>query len=358
MGGNGTIVVASALTLLLTGAAPSLAADAPAEPPPAATAKQEARALYIVGLEAQQQRDWQGAYTAFAKAWKLNRHYQIAGNLGSVEIELERYGDAAEHLEYALREIRTADTADPGEVRALEQLLTDARRRLARIRLRTHWVGAELSQVQLWVDGARQPLRPTLYLSAGAHTLQVRTAGGQSPMHQVTAAPGSTQDVALSVHLVPTPATAPIGVPGETSTPGSDAPGRVNDERPLWPAVVGGAVALAAATLGIGALVVASGRNDDADDLGDEVTASTALDAPVACSAAAGSALTTCDAWRSTHAESHTWAAVAAAGFVVAGGATVGSLLYLLWPSSDRSAAGPALEARIGLGELGLGGTF
>jgi len=358
MGGYGTVAVAGALTLLLTGAEPRLAAGAPSEPPPAADTKEEARALYVVGLEAQQQQDWQGAHVAFAKAWKLNRHYQIAGNLGSVEIELGRHGDAAEHLEYALREIRTAGTADPGEVRALERLLTEASRHIATIRVRTHWVGAELSQVELWIDGARQPLRSTLYLPAGAHALQVRTAGATSPMHQIAAAAGSTHDVALSVHLVPTPTTAPIVVAGEATESGGDAPRTASGERPLWPALVGGSVALASAAFGVGALVAASGRAADAEDLGDEVKAGTGLDAPVACSAAAGSALASCDAWQSAGGDSHTWWTAAAAGFVVAGGATIGSLLYLLWPDSNGPADGPALEAKIGLGTFALEGTF
>ena len=54
-------------------------------------------------MKAAGKKDWTAAHAAFLEAWKLNEHYQIAANLGSMEIKLGRFRDAAEHLAIYLR---------------------------------------------------------------------------------------------------------------------------------------------------------------------------------------------------------------------------------------------------------------
>jgi hypothetical protein len=356
-GGHRRSLAAAACLLWLSAPSTGHAGEEPQSATASEQDKEKARELYLVGLEAQQQQDWQGAYDAFAEAWQLNQHYQIAGNLGSVEIELGRHRQAAEHLDFALREMRAAGESDPAAVRALEQLLGEARRQVATVRPEARWIDAALAGVELWVDGQPRPAAETLYLPPGPHAVQARTAGAESPVAQIDAQAGRTHDVSLAIHLTSTPATTPIPVPGAAAE--GPSPGAVADEpgRPLWPAVLGGSLAFAGAALGVGGAVAAASKRSDADDRAAEIEASTGLAAPVACTSPSGSGLGLCDEWQSADDGAGTWLGVATAGFVVAGGATAATLLYLLWPDGD-GAEPSALEAQVGLGAISLGGRF
>jgi hypothetical protein len=56
----------------------------------------KARALYIEGSNALAEGDWELCRAALLHAWVLKKQYQIAGNLGICELELELNRDAAE----------------------------------------------------------------------------------------------------------------------------------------------------------------------------------------------------------------------------------------------------------------------
>lgn len=327
-----------------------------AEPPSGAAAKpttaEKARQLYLAGLEAQQRRDWKAAYEAFAEAWEINGHYQIAGNLGSVEMELGRHCAAAEHLAQALSGARESGEAAPAEVRTLEALLAEATDRVARLHVRVHLGGGELKEGHVWIDGEPQPWRTEMFVEPGTHTIEVRAPGWRSPRHQVDATAGSIEHVQLGAHLAPTPKTVAFASEADRGEAGSQAPVVPASMRPLWPAVVGGSVALVSAALAVAAVVVAGQRRSDAEQLADEISATTGLPGSVACSGPPEANLPSCAEWESAGRQSGAWWSAAAAGFVVAGGASVGTLLYLLWPAEAAEAQEPA--AKLGMGPTGL----
>src|SRR5690349_768840 len=96
---------AACLCIGLTLSAPA-AAQSPSGPPTDSEStgiSDKARALYMEGIKAADAKNWAAAHTAFLEAWKQSEHYQIAANLGSMEIKLGRYRDAAEHLAVYLR---------------------------------------------------------------------------------------------------------------------------------------------------------------------------------------------------------------------------------------------------------------
>ena len=88
--------------LALCIACPSLArADTPAPDGSAAVASKVGQ-LFDQAQAAFAKGDKQGAYEAYKAAWALQKSYDIAGNLGNVELKLGMHRDAAEHLAFAL----------------------------------------------------------------------------------------------------------------------------------------------------------------------------------------------------------------------------------------------------------------
>src|SRR5688572_449503 len=53
--------------------------------------------IYTKGNLAAKNERWQEAYEAYAEAWKIKQHFQIAANLGRAELRLGKHRDAAEH---------------------------------------------------------------------------------------------------------------------------------------------------------------------------------------------------------------------------------------------------------------------
>lgn len=65
---------------------------------------QQANSLYL-------NQQFAEAYELYKAAWSLRPNYKVAGNLGNCEYDLHKYRDAAEHLEFALRENPEQDIA-------------------------------------------------------------------------------------------------------------------------------------------------------------------------------------------------------------------------------------------------------
>ena len=64
---------------------------------------ERARILFQEGNAAYRERNWQLAYDKFHEAFGLAPTYDLAGNLGDVELMLEKPREAAEHLAYSLK---------------------------------------------------------------------------------------------------------------------------------------------------------------------------------------------------------------------------------------------------------------
>ncbi len=62
-----------------------------------------ARQFLDEGVEAFQARDYVKAQDLFRRSFNIKRSYDTAINLGNVELKLELYRDAAEHLDYGFR---------------------------------------------------------------------------------------------------------------------------------------------------------------------------------------------------------------------------------------------------------------
>ncbi|MCK6591615.1 MAG: hypothetical protein L6Q76_29015, partial [Polyangiaceae bacterium] len=100
----GTTTAPTAATTATTAPAPtaSPAATQPAVDPNASP-EERAMALFRRGIEAHKQGNLVEAEGYYRTAFDLKKSYDIAGNLGDVELKLGKPRDAAEHLSFTIR---------------------------------------------------------------------------------------------------------------------------------------------------------------------------------------------------------------------------------------------------------------
>ena len=172
------ILIVSALSFAAPAAAqtpPSKAPASPATEPPTSTTRNNAdpehvRDLLTRGTEALSANRNDEARTLLAEAYRLRRSYDVAAALGQAELELGHHRDAAEHLDFAIREF------PPGESRKLLKQLEDAfagaKAHVATLRVSVNQPGCEVT-----LDGAlvgTSPLTNELFVEPGVHALGAR----------------------------------------------------------------------------------------------------------------------------------------------------------------------------------------
>jgi hypothetical protein len=117
--------------------------------------------------------DKQGAYTAYLKAWGLQKSYDIAGNLGNVELRLGKHRDAAEHLSYGVTNF--PPTGEPSLLRVMKQKLAEAQKEIGRVTVRVTVAG-----VRVRVNGREvgiSPLSEEAYVEPGEVVVEGELAG-------------------------------------------------------------------------------------------------------------------------------------------------------------------------------------
>jgi hypothetical protein len=306
------------------------AGSAGAAPPPAKVEKapsalsDKARELYEEGLRWAGERKWEKAHAAFLAAFTLTGHYQVAGNLGTVELEIGRYREAAEHLALALRGMMGAADVTPKERAAVEEQLARATKQIGVLRVVVSVDGAEVL-----VDGrpvGAAPLAEAIYVDPGAHVVRARLDGYEAEERSVNVARGAAEDVSIELRKA-----QGVAAPGEESAL----------RRYRTPVLVGGG-GLAALALG-GAVVltvVSNGDASDADDQLEALRASTKERYPCAGAAAPAACMTV----RASNEGSDSARNVAIALYATSGVALVGTAAYW-FVTRDR----PKAEHRVRL---------
>jgi PEGA domain len=203
----------------------------------------EAEEHYLRGKVLLKTGDVKGAYLEYKASWNLKQSYDIAANLGNLELEQGMPRDAAEHLAFALRTV--AVTVPEDRIEAMRGLFNRARRLVGSATVKVNIAGAEIL-----VDGqtvGRSPLAGEIFLDPGKRTIQARLSPYVPAQKVIDVARASVEPVDLV--LVLPAATAP------TSTAQLPPPPPPKSMIP-----VGVGVAAAAAALGVGIVgVVLSG---------------------------------------------------------------------------------------------------
>jgi hypothetical protein len=283
-----------ALALLLAVARPSLAAPAPPCDDP------QALLLFQQGNQAFREQRWLDAEAAYRLSWARQRAYDVAGNLGEVELRLGKHREAAFLLHFSVTHAPPGTPLD--RLSRTRRYLAEAQRRVARISARPSLPGARVLLDGRPLDG--DELQGPVFVEPGPHMLEAQREGYGSSHHLIEAAPGSQHDVRLD--LAPLP----------PSSPRSDA-----GPLPGW--IVGGSM-LAASGLATGIVfTVAANASSKAAErdrqLAGHVLCLGATDPRCAMANRAQEARE-----RSTQ--------LAVTGYALAGGALVGTLAYALWP--------------------------
>ncbi|MGC4091496.1 MAG: PEGA domain-containing protein [Polyangiaceae bacterium] len=243
----------------------SLAAPAAAQTSPAPAASNDperVRDLLTRGTEALSANRPEEARSLLSEAYGLRRSYDVAAALGQAELELGKHRDAAEHLDFSIREF------PPGESRKLLKQLEDAfasaRSRVATLRVSVNQPGCEVS-----VDGkpvGNSPLPSSLFVEPGQHTLGARVGAGSGVERVLSVAAGKEYPVELAMNPKAA-ATTPSEPSQPTEAPPPPAPAGSSDVSPKTIVLIGGG-ALTAVLLGVGVVerLRASSADDDAKD--------------------------------------------------------------------------------------------
>ncbi len=282
------------------------------------------------------------AIDAYKASFRLSETFAVAANLGNLELRLQRYRDAAEHLAFAIR--LAPDDATPAVVDALRKGLAEAQQHVGALRIR---VGVDYAEVTVdgldvdWLDVAHD-----VFVEPGSHTVAAARAGYAAGRKTIEVTAGAHVEVELA--LSPLASSAPGTPAPPVASPQADEGKSIR-----LPIIVAGAsAATVGAVLGVVFTVLANGKSSQTATLGNELRAragAAACDHPSAANAAECSRLQSLFGGQSTFRN-------AAIGSFVAGGAlALGTGAYALWPTlSGRSTSGsrvralPSVGARFG----------
>jgi hypothetical protein len=281
---------------------------------------------------------WEDARRAYLAGWQIKQGYDIAGNLGSVELELGLARDAAAHLAYCIKSFPATGTA--AQLAYIKGRFEEARQRVAALAIQVNVDGAEV-----YVDGrsiGRSPFPDDVYIEPGARTLVAKLVGFAPPSREITAAKGSWQSVALVLRR-------DAGPRAQTSLPGDPVP---VEERSPAPFFVGGGIAVAGIGAGIAGLLLSHQSGVHADERFNQLKSSGGAGA---CLVAANKA--PCDALDQAYRDQATFRTVGIVGFATAGAAAGAILTYALLSggkSSPSSSSAVHVDVAAGAGVNGL----
>ena len=236
-------------------------------------------------------------------AWALKKSYDIAGNLGIVELKLNRARDAAEHLGYALQNF--PPTESDGARAGLQKQFDDARAQVAAFKILVN-----VEQASVTVNGralGHGSITDDVYTEPGTVTVEAKREGYSTVRKTFTATKGAAiREVPLTL------------IPLEGPKPRSVVPG----------AVLGGVAVVGLAT-GIGLLVAAGGKHSTVLELNRGILADKKTCAPGAANFDAR-----CTDLEAATSSSDTLHNLGVGFLAGAGAAALGAGVYLLWPAS------------------------
>lgn len=279
------------------------------------------------GRELAIKNDLQGAYQAYQAAWRLKRTYDIAGNLGVVELKLGKARDAAEHLTYCEQNFPSVrDAALTERLTRLQALLKEARAQVGFARVRvTPEDGSSAEGAEILVDGmvvgragaGGRLVHPVLqsdgmFVDAGSRTFAARRPGCKEGRAVMWVGKGSTVDVVLS-------------------------PCRRELSMPL--VIAGSSLAVVGLGLGIGSAIYSGVRSSDEDAIWVELATK---DGQSACYPPANASR--CEDLDDAYADRQIFRGLAIGGFVLGGAAVVATAIYVV---TGRSKSPPSSQGDV-----------
>src|SRR5262249_18342779 len=132
------------------------------------------------------QKRWQEAEAAYLKAWAIMHSFDIAANLGEVELRLDKPRQAAEMLSFALR--TAPPSAKPGQRERIQHFLEEAQQKVFALYHSVSPKGARVLvdgvavDASLLGDATKDPTKEergagAIYLDPGDHKYEVMLEG-------------------------------------------------------------------------------------------------------------------------------------------------------------------------------------
>lgn len=290
---------------LLTAALAVASSTASAQTPADADAETAMRE----GIAATKEGRFEEAAAAYARAYAVAPRFDVAANLGDVELQLGRFADAAIHLEKALALMPL--TAPPAAKKRVEEGLAKARAESVRVELAVTPPGETSVSVD---DRANEVVDGHLYAMPGEHRIAVTRPGHRPASGVVRGSAGETTTLRLEL----------VAEGGATPPPAVGA-----EPRPIWPAVALGGLGGVAAVGTVVFAVVSARAGSDADD-----AAARATESGVSCSGG-GEAAGPCADFSDAASRESTFGTLAIVSGVSSALALGGMVTYLVWPDDD-----------------------
>ncbi|WP_437764223.1 hypothetical protein WME77_40615 [Sorangium sp. So ce764] len=291
------------------------------------------------------------AELAYLRAWSWMKSYDIAVNLGQVQLRLNKPASAAKYLAYGVR--AAGPEIEPERLARMLALLDEAKAQVGAVRLQV----TNVADAEVFVDGERVPaeeVKHDIYVEPGEHRIVIRRAGYAEAMIQVAAMAGSREEIATE--LKPKLATRPgaagapvVGKVGEEKTKVPGAGVAVEEPRSWVPVVALGAASAVGLGVGVGFTAASNGARVDVDAQRDAI-----LKARTHCVNPPTATPEQCAELRRTVSRVDTLGNGARVAYATAGALAIAALIYATWPRG-RPARAVALEAGPGLNAGGAG---
>lgn len=297
---------------------------------PVTAAMDKADELYRQGNEAYKQNKLKDAYGFYRDAWNLKKSYDIAGNLGAVELAINMPRDAAEHLLHSLRQFPA--NGKPEARDKTRQRLEEALKQIGTVFIKVSVDGADVL-----IDGrsiGKAPLEQEVFVEPGGRKVEAKIDGYEPASQTLQVGKGTTHQVSLKLK--------------KTAPP---PPVAVTPTRPSWTVpviVVGASLAAASFGTGIGLFVASGAKGSEADEKLAELKRTHGA---IPCPAAPG-----CSEVKDLRADHDTFHNVAIGTFVLGGvfaAATVSSV-FLLGPKRSKTEPEVRVAPAVGPTSRGL----
>lgn len=287
-----------------------------------------ARDLYREGASLYSARQYDQARTTLLEAWSLRHTYDIAVALGQIEIELGRYRDAAEHLDFGIRNFAPVESQQTLE--QAKSAFEEVKRRVGILTIDVDASGADIR-----VDGdpvGKSPLSAPIFVETGPHNIEAQLDDHKTAQ-TIKAVAGKEQHLTLAVSNAPP--TVDAGLASSQGRQGTSSSAAHDEGTPakksIIPVFVGGAVALVGLGTGLGFHFAAESEDDDAKSLRDKIGNN-------GCPNSAPAIAIECKALGDAAKAKDRDRNISTAGFIVGGIALLATGAYFfLWPDAKTS---------------------
>ncbi|WP_437588199.1 hypothetical protein [Sorangium sp. So ce1000] len=329
------------------------AARAQGSPPPTAADddvpgnNRRAAQLYLEGNEAFKEKRWSDAELLYLKAWALVRSFDIAANLGEVQLKLNKPRSAAAFLAFSLR--TAPPSAKPPHVERVRRYLDEARKQVGAVRLQ----GTDVADAEVFVDGERVPaeeVKHEIYVEPGEHRIVIRRAGYEEVAMPLMARAGvrETVPVAMKPVEVKAPETTGAGpeatkaagaggengaaASGDAKTKAPAAGARVEERRSWVPVIALGTASVVGLGVAVGFTVASNSASADAQRFSDVLAR-----ANEQCIKPRGEFVETCTQTSRAASRAGTTGDLAFGSYIVSGALALAVLTYAVWPAPPKS---------------------